>query len=302
MTMKPFLRIVRLPNVITAACNSLAGAFCAGISIERWPVLAGLAVVSMTIYAAGILLNDLFDLEEDRRERPNRPLPAGEIRTRTVSVVAIVLIVAGLVSAFAISVPVSAVALALVASVLGYDAGLKRTFLGPFVMGLCRGLNFGLGLVAVPGADTWLWLAAVGYLLYIAGITYISRQETYVGQTKGLRAGYALIVAGFFAVVTVIFLKAGYRLVPSGLSVESWRPVAAIILLSFLLKSLTARWIRALRDPRPATIMEVVKTGIISLPLLDFAQTLAIAGVLKAIVIAALWLMARAAAKTLYAT
>jgi hypothetical protein len=102
--------------------------------------------------------------------------------------------------------------------------------------------------------------------------------------------------------VTVIFLKAGYRLVPSGLSVESWRPVAAIILLSFLLKSLTARWIRALRDPRPATIMEVVKTGIISLPLLDFAQTLAIAGVLKAIVIAALWLMARAAAKTLYAT
>ncbi len=37
-------------------------------------------------------------------------------------------------------------ALALVACVLGYNAGLKRTVLGPEVMGACRGLNLLLGM------------------------------------------------------------------------------------------------------------------------------------------------------------
>ena len=82
MQTKAFLRLIRLPNVFTAACNSLAGALVAGVGFDRWPALIMLALSSMCIYAAGILWNDLFDLEEDRRERPTRPLPSGQIPVR----------------------------------------------------------------------------------------------------------------------------------------------------------------------------------------------------------------------------
>ena len=33
----------------------------------------------MAIYAAGIVLNDVFDYEIDRVERPGRPLPSGRV-------------------------------------------------------------------------------------------------------------------------------------------------------------------------------------------------------------------------------
>ncbi len=300
--MKAFLRIVRLPNVITAASNSLAGAFCAGVSLERWPVLAGLAIVSMAIYAAGILFNDVFDLEEDRRERPERPLPSGAVRVRSAAVSAVVLIAAGLAVAWWLGPRIGAVASVLVAAVLGYDLGLKRTPLGPWVMGLCRGANLGLGLAAAASVDVSRLWAAAGYVVYVAGVTYVSRQETYSGRTSGLRAGFALIVAGIFGVALSIVADSGFRLVPRDFGPESWLTLLSIFLLFLLLKVLSKRLSSALANPVPATIGAMVKTGIISLPLLDFAQTLSIAGLLKAVIIAVLWLMARFAATRLYST
>ncbi|MBI1325871.1 4-hydroxybenzoate polyprenyltransferase [bacterium] len=300
--MKAFLRVIRLPNVITAASNSLAGAFCAGVSIGRWQVLVALAFASMTIYAAGILFNDLFDLEEDRRERPDRPLPSGDVSLRVATVSAIVLISAGLAVAWSLGFRTGAVATVLVAAVLGYDLGLKRTFLGPWVMGLCRGANLGLGLVAAESVDVSRMWAVAGYVVYVAGVTYVSRQETYAGRTSGLRAGFALIVAGIFGVLVSIVLYSGFRLGPQNFGMESGLTILAIFLLFLLLKTLSNRLSAALADPAPATIGGMVKTGVISLPLLDFAQTLSIAGLMKAVVIAVLWLVARAAATRLYST
>lgn len=300
--MKAFLRIIRLPNVITAASNSLAGAFCAGVSLESWPVLAGLAFVSMSIYAAGILFNDLFDLEEDRRERPERPLPSGDVSVRVAAISAIVLITAGLAVAWWLGFRFGLVATVLVAAVLGYDLGMKRTVLGPWVMGICRGANLGLGLVVAASDDVSRLWAVAGYVVYVAGVTFVSRQETYTGRTNGLRTGFALIVAGVFGVLLSIVLDSGYRLVPRNFGTESGMTILAIILLFLLLKVLSKRLSEALADPAPATIGGMVKTGVISLPLLDFAQTLSIAGLTKAAIIAALWLVARAAATRLYST
>ncbi len=300
--MKAILRIVRLPNVITAASNSLAGAFCAGIALDRWPELIGLAVVSMTIYASGILFNDLFDLEEDRRERPDRPLPSGAVRVRTAAILAAVLMAGGTSLAWGLGTRTGLVATLLIASVLAYDAGLKRTFIGPWGMGLCRGANFGLGLAAVESFDERLLISVVGYVVYVAGITYVSRQETYVGRTSGIRSGFSLIVAGITAVLLVILLKTGFRLDPARIGIDSWPTLLAIFLLFLLLKHFSTLFSAAMAKPGPVTIGGMVKAGVISLPLLDFAQTLSIAGLPKAATIALLWLVARAAAKRLYTT
>jgi 4-hydroxybenzoate polyprenyltransferase len=300
--MKAFLRLVRLPNVITAACNSLAGAMCVGVGFDRWPVLLTLAVVSMAHYAVGILLNDLFDLEEDRRERPERPLPSGAVSVRLVVVAAWLLSLGGLGLAWTVSDEVGLTAAALLASVIGYDIGLKRTLVGPWVMGLCRGLNLALGLALSQSPGIRELAPVVGYVFYIAGVTYISRQETYVGRSKGLGLGFAMIVVGLGWVLASILVRTGFRFDAAGMSDASPNMIIALFLLFVLLKMLARVWNRAAADPRPETIRPVVKAGVISLPLLDYAQTLAIAGALPSAVIAVLWVGARLAARKLYTT
>src|SRR5262249_51124740 len=146
MALKPYLQLVRLPNVFTAAADSLAGWLLVQGSFARpaqWLPLCG---ASMAIYAAGIALNDGFDADLDRAERPTRPLPPARVSVRFATWLAVGLLVIGLALA-ALSGPRSLmVACLLVACVLAYDSGLRRSVLGPEVMGLCRGLNILLGM------------------------------------------------------------------------------------------------------------------------------------------------------------
>ena len=110
------------------------------------------AFVSLLIYAAGLLWNDYFDLPEDARERPSRPLPSGRIRVGQVALAANVLVAAA-VAASAIAEPKGKtmlyVVMALGMVVLAYDWSLKRRpVLGPLAMGSCRGLSVLVGAAA----------------------------------------------------------------------------------------------------------------------------------------------------------
>src|SRR5580658_10015137 len=77
-----YFQLIRLPNVLTAAADSLAGWLLAMGSVSepnRWLPLVS---ASMVLYASGTALNDVFDVEIDRAERPGRPLPSGRISWR----------------------------------------------------------------------------------------------------------------------------------------------------------------------------------------------------------------------------
>src|SRR5438128_2563249 len=82
-TITAYLQLIRLPNVVTAAADSLAGWLLVTGSVDlpgRW---LPLTAASMVLYAAGTALNDVFDFEIDRTERPNRPLPSGRVSRTT---------------------------------------------------------------------------------------------------------------------------------------------------------------------------------------------------------------------------
>ena len=80
--LKPYLQLVRLPNVFTAAADSLAGWLLVGGGLAEPGRWLPLSAASMAIYAAGIALNDVFDYEIDLDERPGRPLPSGRVSRR----------------------------------------------------------------------------------------------------------------------------------------------------------------------------------------------------------------------------
>ena len=160
--LQDWLQLIRLPNVFTLLADCIAAAIVAvGLS---WRLSAFLPVMmaSLLAYWAGMILNDVVDIEEDREHRPDRPLASGRISpviaghvASGMLLIAPILILA--VMALHTSQPLW-MGLAFLSSALlsvavrGYDSPLKRTLLGPPLMGLCRALNIlmvGFSMLAV---------------------------------------------------------------------------------------------------------------------------------------------------------
>ncbi|MHC5538193.1 UbiA family prenyltransferase [Singulisphaera rosea] len=302
MTIKPYLQLVRLPNVFTAAADSLAGWLIVQGSFESPERWLPLLLSSMTIYAAGIALNDVFDYEIDLKERPNRPIPSGQVSRKFAAWLGGGLLTAGPLLALASGSASSFfVALILSLSVLAYDVGVKRTVLGPEVMGLCRGLNFLLGMSQAPdlGGPT-AWLVASSLATFVTGVTWISRWETETGRVRGLLAGMILENLGLFGLVLASLPTSSLNSNDSSNPPsQTLQGVVVLILVAWVVNLASAR---ALRTPIPGAIQRAVKTGVLSLVWLNVGVVAAVRGVGPAFVVALLWVPAFRLGRWLYST
>jgi 4-hydroxybenzoate polyprenyltransferase len=187
------------------------------------------------------------------------------------------LLAAGVAFAAASGTSSAAMAAAVAVAVLLYDArGKRHAFLGPINMGACRALNLLLGMTAASGVVAVSWPLGLLPLIYIAGVTVLSRGE--VSGGKRPVALLALILAG---------LVAGAAL---GLATQTPDRVAlvwAVILAAgFAMRLLPPFW-RAWRDPSPATIRIAVRTGVLSLVLLDAVIAAAYADIMVSLAVLA---------------
>ena len=102
--LRQYLLLVRLPNVFTTPSNILVGYLATTPPAEANGFhLAALMVSSGLLYIAGIVLNDYFDVEVDRRERPSRPLPSGSISKERAMSIALIALAAANAIALAVS-------------------------------------------------------------------------------------------------------------------------------------------------------------------------------------------------------
>jgi len=141
------------------------------------------AAASLCFYGAGLLLNDLVDLAEDRRERPFRPLPAGHASPGAVKSVLWSLNVIGLLLLAATGCSRAFLAgAATVLAVWSYNCITKKIpVLGALNMGACRTLSMLTGALAGP-SPTMVPIAALMAVtagLYIAAVTNLARFETH---------------------------------------------------------------------------------------------------------------------------
>ena len=83
MTWDDALRLGRVSNLPTVWTNMLTGLVLAGGSLVDPRILPLLIALSL-FYVGGMYLNDAFDAELDAKERPERPIPSGQISARTV--------------------------------------------------------------------------------------------------------------------------------------------------------------------------------------------------------------------------
>jgi hypothetical protein len=173
------LKLGRVSNLPTVWSNVLAGTALAFGVIADWRTCIVMLAMSL-LYVGGMYLNDYFDRAIDARERPQRPIPSGEISAAAVCTVGFGLLGFGVVLMTATGVAAAAAGLLLALAIVLYDRFHKGNPVAPVIMGLCRALVYcaaaaaAVGDVPVPVA-----IAGLAMLAYVAGLTYAARQESF---------------------------------------------------------------------------------------------------------------------------
>lgn len=263
-----YLRLLRFPALFTTFPDVLAGyAIVSMLAIQTWD-LTWLLVASGLLYLSGMVFNDVFDIEQDRQERPNRPLPAGEISRTRAAWLGVLLMLGGIVAAALVSIPSLIIALLLACTILAYDAGGKKTVIGPVLMGLCRSWNLLLGASFALGSPEteiqWPLICAGLIGLYIVGVTVFARNEATESGQGTLAWGSSLIIlalAGWGTAAIWHESQPNSRLV--------------LILLAIITFQLTRRVLPVLRQPEPRRVQQAVRFMLIIIPMLEAMVILA---------------------------
>lgn len=215
-SLSTLLRLGRISNLPTVWTNVLAGSVIAGGGLH--PDETGLLVTAMTaFYVGGMYLNDFFDRAIDARDRPGRPIDAGEIRASTVSLIGCSLLAAGIVLMIPFGVVATIWGALLAAVIVLYDVWHKGNALSPVIMGSCRALVYiGTGAAVVGSTSPATIVGAVALASHVAGITYAAKQESLdrVGNLWPL----ALLAVPLLVALPALF--------------SEWIVIAAFVLLS----------------------------------------------------------------------
>jgi 4-hydroxybenzoate polyprenyltransferase len=311
-----WLRLFRIPNVFTALADVMMGFALVQRKFEPVPAFVCLLVSSALLYTAGMVLNDVFDVEQDRRERPQRPIPSGRISLATARLVGFGMLILGVIVGAAAGFTAGeqsplpwrsgAMAVAVAVCVLLYDGVLKRTLVGPVFMGLCRFFNVLLGASVASMDEMHPRLATLhftnGQLLvagaiavYVFGITIFARTEASRSQQAKLTQGMALMGFG----IAMLLLVPQY--VTPG-PFEFGEPWYWSVLLLLLGLSIGRHCVTAIADPHPQRVQMAVKFAILSIITLDAAITLYGGGPYCAVYVFALVVPAMALGRWVYST
>jgi 4-hydroxybenzoate polyprenyltransferase len=290
--LRALAQLVRLPNLPTAFADiALAGLATGALEQGRWPGFVFLLLASGCLYMSGMVWNDYFDLEQDARERPFRPIPSGRISRPQAARVGMVLMLAGVLFAFlagavmvlrdeAASVLLPVILAGLLASaILLYDGWLKRTWLGPVAMGSCRFLNVLLG-VSLSGSLAWPLGPHLALVvgLYIVGVTWFARTEARASNQVALSGAAAVMLAAL-----VLALMLPVHTLPGGVPART-SPLFPYLLvaLGFVVGLPVSQ---AIATPTPDRVQTAVKRAIMGLILLDAILATATAGIMGLVVL-----------------
>lgn len=277
------MQLVRLPNLFTV----LADVSAAFLLVAGGPTpLARFVLVvlgGVALYWAGMILNDVFDIEKDKLERPDRPLASGAISLGAAQIAGWGLLVlgvalagasgyvsggAGLDAETSMTWLPAAIAVALAVLIVAYDGPLKPTPIAPAAMGGCRLLSFLLGASPVigmvdgmPVIPRFVLGAAMGFGVYVMGITTMARDEVHGSNLINLRTGFVVMLLG---VLLIAFAP--------GLSTVAERATWAVnpgsrfvILISLIIFPTFLRGFRLQMEPSPAQLGNTIRASILSI-------------------------------------
>lgn len=202
---RPYLELVRPPALFTAPADTLTGFTLVWLGLTGNPshVDGGIALLtciicSISIYAAGMVCNDLFDQNIDTIESPERPLPSARINRQSAWYFACSLQLIALLFATYLSMQTALICGLTIQATYLYNALPRTLRLSPACMGLCRVLNLWIGVAAAcsvgPVSDltTLQELAlfcSIGTGVFVTALTWFSRYEAQLELTEHEKQG-----------------------------------------------------------------------------------------------------------------
>lgn len=196
--LRALLVLGRVSNLPTVWSNCLAGWLLGGGG--QWGTFGILILGSSCLYVGGMYLNDACDAEFDREHRPERPIPAGVIRERTVWGLCFVLLCGGAVVLANVSALTLYLGLILLVIIFLYNIYHKQFALAPVLMAACRFLlvllSAASGMSGMDGGCIW---SATAMAAYVAGLSFVARHEA-----QGQAVFWPAALVGFPVLLTLI--------------------------------------------------------------------------------------------------
>ena len=100
--MKSYIELTRPANGLIAAVSIFIGAVITGDIDPLWRILVA-CISGMCIAGGGNAINDYFDVEVDRINRPQRPIPSARITRTEALLFSLLLLIVGTIIGFIVS-------------------------------------------------------------------------------------------------------------------------------------------------------------------------------------------------------
>ena len=270
---KNYLLLIRLPNLFTLPSNILLGFVLVTtftLTITSAVQILILIAISTLLYCVGLVLNDLFDYEIDKKERPNRPLASGKISRKIAIIIVTTFTAIALILSLLVSVTSFGISVLLLVIIFGYDKYLKNTNAGPFTIAAARVTNVILGSSAnIIGVDNFtqnipfMFVISITFV-YVSLIGFLSRYEVQ-GFNENIKSYLIpIIIAGIVSSILVFNLIGFFK----------HESLLILALFSFIM----AKAIYKIHKKDSTGIQQTIQLMILSVIILDSIFLTGIAG------------------------
>ncbi len=224
------MKLSALPRLLRIH-NSFMGSL--SVIISAWLFTHDLFIIinGMLAYiflaSAGNVINDIFDIEVDKINRPNRPLPSGAITLREAKIIFYILVALGIISSIISSwiiINPWPLIIAVIFAIIGVLYSSKLKIMG-FIGNVTVGCSFSIGYIygwTITGLQYDLPKIVTILLFFVVSTTLLIAREIIKGiedvkgdalrnvKTLARRRGIAFAskVAAFFLAIAIIAFSA----------------------------------------------------------------------------------------------
>ncbi len=166
--LRSLISLMRPMNALVSFAAIVSVATMAAGSVTFSPVILLAGVAGMLVGSWGNIINDVYDVEIDRMNKPHRAIAAGAVSRNAGTLWAAICALTGLALSIPLGLPASLIAVATVAILFLYSAYLKRLpLIGNVVVGIVTGAAFIYGGYAVGNPRIGLVPAVFACLMNI---------------------------------------------------------------------------------------------------------------------------------------
>lgn len=215
-----FLRLTRPLNGLIASISVILGAFIAGGTIRPFRDVLIVATGAFLLTSAGNALNDFWDVEADKVNKPFRPVPSGKIKRSSAFIFAIVLFAVGTGLGLLVNRTIFFLFCFVSALLVLYTTRMRKIVLmGNLAIGLLTGLTLIAGGISVKSVKGAFIPAVFAFLITVAREIIKDIEDVKGDSIKGLsslplRFGQrkAMYISLIFLVAIIFFSPLPYFL------------------------------------------------------------------------------------------